>query len=108
MGYAARAGFRAGICTPFHYFSLKTNEVTPLVIYPIAFMDTTFVHYNRENAEESLERIRTIISNVKAVDGLLVGLWHNSSLSNQREWKGWTHVFETVALEAAPNSPEHV
>jgi peptidoglycan/xylan/chitin deacetylase (PgdA/CDA1 family) len=107
MGYAARAGFRAGICTPFHYFSLKTNEATPLVIYPIAFMDTTFVHYNRADAEEALERIRTIISNVKAVDGLLVGLWHNSSLSEQREWKGWTKVFETVALEAAPNSPEH-
>lgn len=107
MGYAARPGFRAGICTPYQQFSLKTNSVMPLTIYPLAFMDTTYVHYNRLNAEEAMERILKLMNNVKEVDGLLIGLWHNSSLNNHREWKGWTDVFEAVAREASTMMNTH-
>ena len=101
LGYAPRAGFRAGTCSPFYYFNLKTNERTDFRIYPFAFMDTTFTRYNRINAEESLQKILQLMKYVKQAEGTLVGLWHNSSFTEEREWKGWKKVFETVAREAA-------
>ena len=100
MGYAARVGFRAATCSPFMFFDLVKNEPTELKIYPFAFMDTTFTHYNRRDPEEALERILTMMKYVREVGGPFVGLWHNSSFTEQGEWVGWKNVFETVAREA--------
>lgn len=101
MGYAPHAGFRAGICTPFYFFNLRANQVTPLRIHPIAFMDTTFAHYKKMNAKEAMERIRRIMRNVKDVEGTMYALWHNSSFTDQKEYKGWRSVFEKTTHEAA-------
>ena len=101
LGYAPRSGFRAGICTPFKFFNLKTNEATPLIVYPLAFMDTTFTKYNHETTEEALEKIRTMMNYVKETGGIFISLWHNSSFTEEREWKGWKNVFETVLREAS-------
>jgi len=100
MGFGPRAGFRAGICTPYYFFNLRTNERTNLKIHPIAFMDTTFTHYYQLNSRESLRKILSIMKNVHAVNGTMYGLWHNSSFCEQKEWKGWKKVFEKVAEEA--------
>jgi hypothetical protein len=101
MGYAPRPGFRAAICTPHYFFNVKTNEVTPLVIHPLAFMDTTFVHYLRCEREEATEQMIAILKHGYKVGGTIIGLWHNSSFTEKREWKGWRKVFETINEEAA-------
>ncbi len=101
MGYPGRIGFRAGTCHPHYFFNVKTNEQTDLKVVPFAFMDTTFTHYYRIDPEQSIERIRAVMSRVKEVEGPLVSLWHNSSLTNKDEWKGWKNIFEEVAQEAS-------
>jgi hypothetical protein len=101
MGYASRNGFRAGISTPFYYFNLRKNEVTDLKIYPFAFMDSTFAHYQKTDPETALNEIRMLMRYVNETGGTFYGLWHNSSFTEQKEWKGYTYVFETVAAEAA-------
>ncbi|HWB63916.1 MAG TPA: polysaccharide deacetylase family protein [Chitinophagales bacterium] len=101
MGYASRVGFRAGTCSPYWFYNLVKNERTNLKIYPFAFMDATFTHYNRLNAEDSLEKILQLMKYVKEVEGPMLGLWHNSSFTEEREWAGWRNVFETVARKAA-------
>lgn len=100
MGYAGRVGFRAGTCTPHQFFNLKTNMVTDLQIIPFAFMDTTFTHYYRTENSKSLEKIRELMKSVKEVEGPLVALWHNSSFTEQQQWRGWREIFETVARES--------
>ncbi len=100
MGHASRVGFRAATCTPFYFFNLIKNEKSPLKIYPFAFMDTTFTHYNRLNAEEAQEKILQMMKYVKEVEGPFIGLWHNSSFCEERQWKGWKEVFEAVAENA--------
>ncbi|MFN8297914.1 MAG: polysaccharide deacetylase family protein [Chitinophagales bacterium] len=100
MGYAPRAGFRAGICTPFYWYNLKTDTVTDLKLFPIAFMDTTFTEYRKTTPKESLEKIKSIIKAVKEVEGTVYGLWHNSSFTEQGVWHGWRKVFEETAAYA--------
>jgi hypothetical protein len=101
MGYAGRVGFRAGTCTPYYFFNVKSNEQTNLKIVPFAFMDTTFTHYYRIENERSIAKILELIAAVKKVEGSLVGLWHNSSFTEQLQWRGWRKIFETVAEEAS-------
>lgn len=100
MGYAGRVGFRAGTCTPHFFFNVKDNVPTNLKVVPFAFMDTTFTHYYRTENEHALNKIRELIASVKAVDGQLLGLWHNSSFTEKQPWRGWRKIFETIAQEA--------
>jgi hypothetical protein len=101
MGYAPHVGFRAGTCTPFRFFNLNRNEESPLTVHPITFMDTTFTHYYLTDKEFALDRIMQLMKSVQECGGDFTGLWHNSSFSEEGEWKGWREIFETVARQAA-------
>jgi|ERR1043165_828119 hypothetical protein len=101
MGYASRNGFRAGICTPYYYFNIRKNEVSDLKIYPFAFMDTTFAHYQKTDTEAALNEIRHLMRYIYETGGTFYGLWHNSSFTGIKEWKGYHQIFEAVAREAS-------
>lgn len=98
MGYASEPGFRASICTPFQFYNLNIEYETNVSIHPFAYMEGTFADYKKMKPFEAKEIIQKMIDQVKAVNGEFISLWHNHSLSDQGEWKGWKKVFEeTVA-----------
>ncbi|MES2621423.1 MAG: polysaccharide deacetylase family protein [Bacteroidota bacterium] len=101
MAYAPRTGFRAGICSPFYFFNLKTNQSTRLRIFPVSVMDATFTQYKKSDAEQAVSEIREIMNVVEEVEGTFISLWHNSSFTEEGVWKGWRKVFETITREAA-------
>lgn len=96
MGFASRPGFRAGTCTPFHFYDLEMEEQTLLKIYSFQVMDGTLNQYMKLNQEEAVEKIRKIVNTVKFVNGTFISLWHNESVGEQREWKGWSGIYEEV------------
>jgi len=87
MGYASLAGFRAGTCSPFYFFNLKTDEKTKLKITPFAIMDVCFKDYLKCSPANTLKKIKKIITSIKKVDGLFVSLWHNESLNEALDKK---------------------
>lgn len=93
MGYADQIGFRASISTPFLFFDLEREAVTDLTIYPFAIMDRTLKDQMKLSVEEAKKRIKGIKQVVKESEGVLITLWHNESLSDQGEWKGWRAVY---------------
>jgi len=94
MGYASRPGFRASVCTPFHFFDLTKNESTSLTIYPLAYMDGTLNYYMELSRLDAQLLIKDLVNEVKAVNGLFISLWHNSSLSDSGRWRGWRAVYK--------------
>ncbi len=100
MGYAETIGFRASTARSFSFFNLTTNRQTPLTIHPFMLMDVTLKHYMALPPEQALEAITEIIQQVKQVNGELISLWHNESLSNYEEWKGWRTVYEQLINQA--------
>lgn len=100
MGYAEQLGFRAGISQPFFWFDLQSNQATNLRIVPFAIMDVTLRVYLRLSPEQALTACRSLIETLRKTDGQLVTLWHNSSLSDIDEWKGWNEVYTQVVNEA--------
>jgi hypothetical protein len=96
MGYSSCTGFRAGISRPFFFYDLATEKQTDLRIVPFQVMDRTLLSYLKLNPDEALKEIAYYFNTVKNVGGYYVTLWHNTSLSDFGEWKGWKIVFEKM------------
>ncbi len=94
MGYASEPGFRASICSPFVFYNLNMEYETNITVHPFAYMEGTFAEYQKLKPFEAQEIINKLIDDVKKVKGDFISLWHNHSLSNEGEWKGWKKVFE--------------
>jgi len=93
MGYASRPGFRASICTPYPFFDILANKTTSLKITPFQVMDGTLLHYRNMSPADASRKIKTLINETASVGGTFVSLWHNESLSDEGEWKGWKQVY---------------
>lgn len=93
MGYADHYGFRAGTSFGFTFFNLNTNEKTGLKLFPISYMDSTLKDYLKLSPKEAMNTIKELKSQVKEVGGNFIPLWHNHTISNAKEWKGWQKVF---------------
>jgi hypothetical protein len=96
MGYANQVGFRASICSSFYWYDLDTETETNLCIHPFPVMDATLRFYMKVKPEQVKETVLPVIEHVKKVNGTMITLWHNETISNWREWKGWQHVYEEV------------
>lgn len=96
MGYADAPGFRAGICNSFNFYDLLAEQETNLRIFPFVVMDTTLRQYLQLTRDESLEKIRELVEKTRQVNGTFISLWHNESLSDEKEWKGWKSIYEDM------------
>ncbi len=101
MGYASQPGFRAGICSPYYFYDLESESITPLTIMPLAVMDGTFLHYLHSTPEEAFEIICKIINETERVGGTFICLWHNDSLQRGDDNMAWVKLYENVYRMAA-------
>ncbi|MGD1846161.1 MAG: polysaccharide deacetylase family protein [Salibacteraceae bacterium] len=104
MGYAAEMGFRASICDSFLFFDLDREVETSLRIHPFCIMEATLRFYKKVAPEKALAHFQPIVDAVKAVDGTLMALWHNDSLSEHHQWVGWRELYEETIKLALPSS----
>lgn len=98
MGYSNISGFRAGIARPFFFYDLTAEKQTDLRVIPFQIMDRTLLSYMKLTPEEAIKEIEYYSEIIHQIGGYFVALWHNSSLSNQGEWKGWLDVFNKLII----------
>ncbi len=98
MGYAKQVGFRASTCTPFYFYDLDFEIQTPLKIVPFMVMDVTLKNYMQLSKKKSLEKILELKNEVKKVEGTFVSLFHNETLSENKEWKGWLDIYKKTVM----------
>jgi hypothetical protein len=96
LGFAHQTGFRAGICTPFYFYDLENEAITNLLIIPFQVMDATLLYYLKLSSEEAFDEIKKIMKEVKDVNGTFVSIWHNETVNDLGEWKGYREVFEKM------------
>jgi hypothetical protein len=96
MGFADQIGFRAGTCTPFYFYDLENDTQTNLKIVPFQVMDGTLLHYLKFSPVRSLDEVERIMEEVKNVGGTFVCIWHNETVNDLGEWKGYREVFEKI------------
>lgn len=96
MGYASQAGFRAGYADTFKFFDLETDTKTKLNIHPFALMDGTMRDYLDLDVEESYDKAKKLVDEVKNVNGTFILLWHNETLSGEKRWEGWITLYRKI------------
>jgi hypothetical protein len=96
MGYSSCTGFRAGIARPYFFYDLSSEKLTDLRIVPFQIMDRTLLTYMHLTPNEAVSEFRYYKETIENIGGYYVTLWHNTSLSDQGEWKGWKEVFEKM------------
>lgn len=96
MGYASNYGFRAGLCTPFHFYDLDLEVETLFKIHPFAIMEGTLKYYMEIGPENAMPHFKRLIDEVRMVGGEFISLWHNDSLNDKGIWKEWRAVFENM------------
>jgi len=103
MGYASAPGFRAGTSTPFFFYDLMNEKESMLRVVPFQIMDVSLQKYMQLSPDEAIEKIKDIIAVVKKVNGTFCSIWHNESLSEQGQWKGWKRVYMEMLEEGNDN-----
>ncbi len=96
MGYASQAGFRAGYADTFKFFDLENDTKTKLNIHPFALMDGTMRDYLNLDVQESFDKAKKLIDEVKNVNGTFILLWHNETLSGEKRWEGWITLYRKI------------
>lgn len=95
MGYGSINGFRASIATPFYWYDLQEEKQTALLVHPFCFMDATAHYQLGMTAQDAAKELQYYTDAVKAVNGTLYTIWHNSFLGTDPEFEGWKEVYET-------------
>ncbi|HEU4472273.1 MAG TPA: polysaccharide deacetylase family protein [Flavisolibacter sp.] len=105
MGYGSINGFRASITTPYYWYDLKSEAVTPLLIHPFCFMDANAYYEQKMGSEEALHELLQLLATVRAVNGTMVTVWHNSFLGTDKAFEGWRTAYESFVAKALVTSP---
>lgn len=92
MGYHDDIGFRAGTSVPFYFYNLRINQATDLLVFPFAYMDSALKDNLNVDQDEAKKLINDLLHSVANVGGLLMCIWHNSSITDTGDWKGWRSV----------------
>ncbi|MCZ4224312.1 DUF7033 domain-containing protein [Pedobacter rhodius] len=93
MGYSDEVGFRAGTCTPFNWYDLQLEKVTPINVKSYSISDTA-IHY--QNVNDATKTIKDFIDAVKLVDGHFYSSWQLKNLSENVKFKKWKAVFDEI------------
>lgn len=93
MGYAEAIGFRASTGNEYTWYDLGTEKPTALRIVPFQIMDVTLKNYLHLTPFEAKTNIANIIAHAKKANTPISFIWHNSSLDEEGEWKGWRDIY---------------
>ncbi|MDR1725133.1 MAG: polysaccharide deacetylase family protein [Bacteroidales bacterium] len=94
MGFSEVNGFRAGLCTPFHFYDLLLERETSLMVHPFAIMDVTLLKNSKE--KPVINEIRHFIDITKSVNGEFISIFHNQNLVEEGKWKGWREIYRQM------------
>ncbi|MEP6928093.1 MAG: polysaccharide deacetylase family protein, partial [Ginsengibacter sp.] len=97
MGFSDMHGFRAGTSKPFYFYDLKNETATRLKIFPVTFMEGSFINSKRSK-ENILQDIYQLIDEVKKVNGTFISIWHNHTVSNTDEYSDWRNIHNKMIL----------
>lgn len=93
MGYPEDIGFRASTCTPFLFYDLKYESLTLLKVFPFIFTDLALKKKYDHDRKKIKQEMMNLILTVKEFNGLFIGVFNNSTFSNETRWRGWRTIY---------------
>jgi len=106
LGYSGINGFRAGTAVSFYFYDLLKEEKTSLRLHPFIFMDSAMIDNMHLTPEQAEEEVKNLLDKVKKAGGEAIGIWHNYSLSEKGQYRGWQAVFRRTIEYATQATQE--
>ncbi|WP_190809645.1 polysaccharide deacetylase family protein [Flagellimonas sp. S3867] len=92
MGYTHEIGFRAGTCTPFHFYDINMEVRQPLKVHPFAVHDYALINYKRK--DEAFEIMDQVYRQIKQVNGDLIAVFSNELLGSSHKIN-WFELYQS-------------
>ena len=102
MGYPSVLGFRSGTCTPFFFYDLDYESITPLKLHPICAQSGAFEAQGLDAKElnHKIDVFFAIKNEVEKVDGSFVFSFSNKSVTGSGQDEGqWKQFFRELINE---------
>ncbi len=93
MGYGSINGFRASVASPFFWYNLKTEKISPLQLYPFCFMDANSFYEQKQDADQTYKELLHYLDACKNVKGIFVSIFHNNFLGTDKQFAGWKEMY---------------
>lgn len=101
MGYGSINGFRASVTSSFYWYDLKKEQQTNLLLHPFCFMEANSFFEQKYLPQRAYEEMMHYYNAVKAVNGTLITIWHNSFLGSYKSFTGWRDVYEEFVRQVS-------
>ncbi|MBT3216220.1 MAG: hypothetical protein HOD97_02475 [Candidatus Marinimicrobia bacterium] len=97
LGFPESIGFRNGYCFPFNPYDFENETPFSFWEFPMNVMDKTLMqsYYMGLRPDESLEKVKDLVDEVRKWNGYLVINWHNNTLSGFK-YKEWFNVYYDI------------
>ncbi len=89
-------GYLRGMAIAFPWYDFKRERISNLILHPVMVMDRALQKYQGYTADKAWDKIKQEIETCLSYGGDFVILWHNTTLSETGEWKGWRLVWEQL------------
>jgi hypothetical protein len=101
MGYTHDLGFRAGTCTPFHFYDLYLEMQQPIMVYPFAVQDYALL--KEKSMADALRKVQAMYDQVHQLGGWMGVIFSMELLGSPQkyDWKK-LYVAQLKAFYAAP------
>jgi hypothetical protein len=99
MGYGSINGFRASVTSPFYWYDLEKETITQLLLQPFCYMEANSFYEQKYTTQQALEEMRHYYKQVKAVNGTLITIWHNTFLGTDSRFSGWREIYRQMVEE---------
>ncbi|TKD61904.1 hypothetical protein FBT53_11030 [Flavobacterium sp. ASW18X] len=93
MGYTHHLGFRAGTCTPFHFYDINLEVQQPIKVHPFAVSDYALRKYKKQ--DEVIQRLDQMYQQVKQVRGNFTVVFSNE-LFGERQRVPWLRLYQNI------------
>ncbi|MCZ4407364.1 polysaccharide deacetylase family protein [Cryomorphaceae bacterium 1068] len=93
MGFHDEIGFRSGTAFDHCFYDLLNDTPLTIEIVPLIAMDSAMKNYMKLSTKEALKAIEQLLTGMKKTGGIFTTVWHNHSLSDTEDWKGWRSVY---------------
>ncbi|MFT3909973.1 MAG: polysaccharide deacetylase family protein [Ferruginibacter sp.] len=93
MGYGSINGFRASVASSFHWYDLKKDMISKLIMHPFCFMDANSYYEEKKNADEAYNEMIHYYQQCQKANGSLITIFHNNFLGTDKQFTKWKEMY---------------
>jgi len=93
MGYTHEIGFRAGTCTPFHFYDINMEVRQPLKVHPFVMYDYALIKCR--DKQEVFEKLDRAYQLVKQAKGEFIVVFSNELLGGNHPMD-WMELYQSL------------